>query len=157
MKLILSEAVLSNHFFERLNSRLPNTVSNNFKMSKELDGNIALVQNLIFPKEKFIINVLKLNKYYVCVVVKHNQIATTFLSKKLTFDNSFEVFDIVKFSEEVNYIRSEKMELGLWAYKYVDSGTRAPFYFLVKNRIIVKTISESDLPLYNEYKFYSID
>lgn len=155
MKIILSEAVLSNHFFERLNSRLPKTVSTNFQMSKELDGNIRLVQNLIFPKEKFIINVLKLNKYYVCVVVKHNQIATTFLSKKLAFDNSFEVFNIVKFSEEVNYVRSEKMNLGLWAYKYVDDGT--PFYFLVKNRIIVKTVSESELPLFNEYKPYSID
>lgn len=155
MKILLSEAVLSTHFFERLNSRLPRTVATNFKMSKELDGNIRLIQSLIFPSEKFIVNVLSLNQYYVCIVVKYNQIATTFLSKKLTFEQSFPVYNIVKFAEEINFIRSEQMPIGKWLYEYVDD--QANFYFLVKNRRIIKTINKDEISDYTEYKNYSID
>ena len=155
MKVLLSEAILSTHFFERLNSRLPKTVATNFKMSKELDRNIRIIESLIFPPEKFVINVLEINRYYVCTVVTHNRIATLFLSKKLTFENSFPVYNIIKFAEELNFIKSEKMPIGSWCYQYVDDN--ANFYFLVKNRRIVKTINEIQISNYPEFKIYSID
>lgn len=155
MKIIISEALISAHFLDRLQERLPKFISNNFKLKDKFNTNIDFIKNFTFPNGDFIVNLFKGNTIYLCGIVKHNLLITIYAKDKLVKDGCLSVYDIKKFKFEVEHVQSEQFPLGLWSYMYVDDGP--PIYFIVKNRKIIQVVSKDNLLKFPNYKIYSID
>lgn len=154
-KILLSDAFISNHFMERLSTRLPNSFYSNDNNKRQFNEKLDYVRSITFPKGKFSINIWRLKKYYINGIVKDNDLITLFLREKMSLKDAWPVYDLSKFKSELEYIGSDNFPEGRYFYPYVDETTT--YYFVVKDRKIIDTVGTTEIERYKNYQIFTVD
>lgn len=153
----LHEISSTRHSVDRTLQRFPKSIRvNNKSMFKNLKSLLASVE---LPNGDFLINFYELDKYYFAGVIRDNTYVTCLYKEKDNFRASglFSVLNFQNLCDILDFIRSKNFPSDKYLYEYQDNPKNKPFFFVVDDNVILKTITKDNLKNFKEYKRYNFE
>lgn len=153
----LHEIFSTRHSVDRTLQRFPKSIRvNNKSMFKNLK---SLLSSVELPFGDFLINFYELDKYYFAGVIRDNTYVTCLYKEKDDFRSSglFSVLNFQNLCDILDFIRSKDFPSDKYLYEYQDNPKNKPFFFVVDNNVILKTITKDNLKNFKEYKRYNFE
>jgi hypothetical protein len=153
----LNEIFTTRHSIDRTLQRLPKSILvKNKSTFKDLK---ALLSKVELPSGDFLINFYELDNYYFSGVIRDNTYVTCLYKDKENFKSAglFSVLNFQNLCNVLDFIRSKDFPSGKYLYKYQDNSKNKPFFFVVDDNVILKTIAKDNLKNFKEYKWYNFE